>query len=229
MKVQITYVDSVEASVNQAKEALDSFKKYNWDAELNQGIIPDTLNENDFPYPNTVGSRLHDFSCQNARKYKVKKSCLFNNLHFCKKVIELDQPMVFAEHDAICINSYSGFDFDEFCFLSYEYAFLPPTSLAKHPRLRNFKQKFVNGVHDFPKDYPLKYYKNSLYKNYIMSPGTAAYALTPKGAKKMLEAAERNGLEQSDFIYNTHNIRMQYVYPSPVKYNNSNLNLSHRL
>jgi GR25 family glycosyltransferase involved in LPS biosynthesis len=60
-----------------------------------------------------------------------------------------------------------------------------------------------------------------------MTPGTAAYALTPSGAKKILYAAKKRGLEQSDFIINSANIRLQYVYPSPVKYNVVNLQSSH--
>jgi len=34
-------------------------------------------------------------------------------------------------------------------------------------------------------------------------------------------------LEQSDFIYNSYNVSMQYVNPSPVRYQKENLNTSH--
>lgn len=228
MKVQITYVESSEQSVQQANQALESFLKYNWDAKLNIGITSDTLNEKNFDYADMFNSRFADLKRENLKKYRTKKSCLFNNLHFCKKVIEADEPMVFAEHDAICIKEYSGFNFEEFCFLSYEYAFQPPTCLAKPP-YTSYILDTTPGVLDFPTTYPLRYYKDNIYKTYTMTPGTAAYALTPKGAKKILYAAETYGLEQSDFIINSHNIRMQYIYPSPVKYNLENLNLSHKL
>jgi hypothetical protein len=52
-----------------------------------------------------------------------------------------------------------------------------------------------------------------------MVPGTAAYAITPAGAKKMLEAALTIGLDQSDFILNTKNCKVEYINPSPVVFN----------
>ena len=61
-----------------------------------------------------------------------------------------------------------------------------------------------------------------------MAPGTAAYAITPIGAKKLLTIAEK-GLDQSDFLINSNNIKMQYLMPSPVQFNKINLNTSHKL
>jgi GR25 family glycosyltransferase involved in LPS biosynthesis len=60
-----------------------------------------------------------------------------------------------------------------------------------------------------------------------MVPGTAAYAITPKGAAKMLQVTEERGLEQSDFILNDMNVVIEYLNPSPVKFNNINLKTSH--
>ena len=228
MKVQITYVDGHIGSETQASQSLDSFNKHNWSATLNQGITPETINENDFTSKIISNSRLVGWEKEKSRKFLVKKSCLFNNLKFCERVIEGNEPMVFAEHDAVCIKDYEPFDFDEFCFLSLEYAFQPPTALATRA-LRNWKPPSVNGVHDFPNNYPLLYYKKNIWKDSFMTPGTAAYALSPKGAQKILVAVQTHGLDQSDFIINSYNIRLQYLYPSPVRYNSKNLNLSHRL
>ena len=74
----------------------------------------------------------------------------------------------------------------------------------------------------------MKYYKDSIYKGAICSPGAAAYALSPKGARNFLRGAEK-GLEQNDFTINSHNLRLQYLYPSPISYQKDNLNLSHTL
>lgn len=227
MKVQITYINRPD-SIKQAKQSLASFTKKGWDAELLEGVTPATLNENDFPYQDMENGRLASFKVNEPKKYPVKKSCLFNNLKFCQKVIELDTPMVFAEHDALCISSPEEWQFEEFLFLAFEYAFEPPTALAKPP-FNRWTHLSHYGVQEFPYNYPLTYYKDNIYKNHIMTPGTAAYALTPKGASKILRAAERWGLEQSDFIINDFNVKMQYVYPSPVRYNKVNLNLSHEV
>lgn len=226
MKVQVTYIDKPE-SIQQAEQSLKSFKDNGWDAELIEGITPATLNEDDFPFMDMTDGRLESFRINEPDKYPIKKSCLFNNLKFCQRVIEANETMVFAEQDAVCIGSPQPWFFDDFLCLTFDYAFQPPTALAKPP-FNNWYHMSLTGVQDFPTNYPLKYYKQTLYKGYTMAPGTAAYALTPSGAKKLLRAAENHGLDQSDFIINNYNLRMQYVYPSPVKYSNINLNLSHK-
>lgn len=225
MKTQITYVKENRDSVKQSAESLKSYLKYGWPASLNEGITPKTLNKKDFDFIDMPHGRLNSFLISEKKKYPIKVSCLYNNLHFAKRVIESDEPMVFAEHDSICIDRYNGFSFEDYCFLAMDYAFKPPTTLAKY----NWTPKAGIGVQDFPDDYPLRYYKDTTYKGHYMTPGTAAYALSPAGAKKILHAAEKYGLEQSDFIFNAHNLRMQYITPSPVKYNTTNLNLSHKI
>lgn len=225
MKTYITYVKDNKGSVLQATESLNSFEAHGWPAELNVGVTPDTLDKSEFDYPDMCGGRLSSFLLDEKRKYPIKVSCLFNNLRFAQRVIDADESMIFAEHDAICIEGKSEFEFEDFCFLAMDYAFKPPTTLAKY----DWKPKQNVGVRDFPSNYPLRYYKNTVYKGHYMTPGTAAYALSPSGAKKILYAVEKYGLEQSDFIFNAHNVRLQYITPSPIKYNTTNLNLSHNI
>ena len=83
-------------------------------------------------------------------------------------------------------------------------------------------------VNDLPSNYPLKYYKNNQYKGCNMIAGTAAYIISPKGAKKLLDALSQ-GLDQSDFFINEKNVRLQYLSPSPVRFQKINLNTSHKL
>ena len=227
MKAQIIYVKGHAGSEAQSLQALTSFEMFGWDAERIEGVTPDTLQESDFPYPDTPGSRMSDFKSQGA-KYYIKKACLFNNLKFAQRVLDADEPMAFIEHDALAIEPPDTWDFTEFLSLSYEYAFQPPTCLNKSP-YTEYKLQGVPGTNPFPVDYPVQYYHPALYKGARLTPGTAAYALTPEGAERLLDAAATNGLEQSDYIINSHNLDMQFVWPSPVKYNNENLNLSHGL
>ena len=51
--------------------------------------------------------------------------------------------------------------------------------------------------------------------------------LPRKGATKMLEAVEERGLEQSDYIINDMNVKLEYCNPSPVRFNSRNLRTSH--
>ena len=229
MKAQIIYVKGHSGSEAQSLEALESFSKLGWDAERIEGITPETLNESDFPYPDMIGSRMADFKSEGGRLYYIKKACVFNNLKFAQRVVEADQPIAFIEHDALAVEAPNDhWDFDEFLFLSYEHAFKAPSPL-NILQYKQYRPKGVQGVNSFPRDYPVRYYHNSLYKGAFMTPGTAAYVLTPVGAQLLLNAVAKHGIEQSDYLINSFNLNLQYVWPSPVKYNILNLNLSHKL
>ena len=89
-----------------------------------------------------------------------------------------------------------------------------------------FKWEKIIGTEDGATDFYLD--RKTIYKGHNMTPGTAAYMLTPAGARKLLRAAEKHGLEQSDFIINERNLKMEYISPSIVKFNTRNLNLSHQ-
>lgn len=227
MKVKIIYVAEHEGSIGQAQQSLNSWISHGWNAELQQGVTPMSLDYSMFPYPDLENGRLQSFKENEPRKYPIKVSCLFNNLLFAQKVLEENEPMVFAEHDSICIGKYDeDIIFEDFCYLAMEYAFKKPNVVH---RLNYKLDTTKRGVWDFPKNYPLKYYKKTKYKGHFMSPGTIAYMLSPSGAAKYLDAAKENGLEQSDLSYNNNVLRLQYIMPSIVKFNPKNLNLSHKL
>lgn len=223
MKGQIVYISGHKESEKQAHEALTSFQKYKWNVELVKGITPSTLKDSN---PKIIEkSRLHDFREQNLNRYLTKVSCATNNLQFFKRVVEADQPMAFIEHDAICIDYLDDYDFEDCLILNAEHVFRPPNKLA----IQQFKD-FVwpsFGIADLPENFGLRYHKENAWKGAAMIPGTGAYALTPAGAKKMLSAVEKHGLDQSDFMINTANLRIQYINPSPVKFNKQNLSTSY--
>jgi GR25 family glycosyltransferase involved in LPS biosynthesis len=239
MKGRIIYIEGHKASEAQSKEAYNSFVKHGYEVELYPGLTPETIDESEFPFKDLPGGRLESFKTNEPEKYLLKKSCVFNNLRFYRDVIEADETMLFIEHDAICIAPWNvrWQNFDDYCFLSYEYCWQKPNVLSRFQPLVNYMISHVrttplpyfNGVNKFKENYPLKYYKDSIYHGAVMSPGTAAYAVTPAGAKKMLDAAKKNGIDQSDFQINSKVLGMTFAFPSPVKYNKENLNTSHNL
>ena len=60
-----------------------------------------------------------------------------------------------------------------------------------------------------------------------MMPGTAAYAITPKGAKRLIENLSTTGWEQSDYFINTFNVKIQTASPEYFTFKLKNLNMSH--
>lgn len=226
MKAHIVYIKGHEASEKQANEALRSFKKFNWDAYLHEGLTAQTVTEApEFSYPIIEKSRLHDFKRGDSPKYFSKMSCAINHIRFWNKVVQENEPMAFIEHDSICTSSWDNISFKEYLILNCEFVFKPPNKLG----LLQFKDynwpSF--GLCPWPSDYPLKYHKENAWHNSNMAPGTAAYAITPKGAMKMLKAVQKYGIDQSDFMINSHNIEMQCLIPSPVKFNKINLSTSY--
>jgi len=226
MKCYIHYINGHEGSTRQANEALSSFLYHGWDAHLVEGITPDTLDESEFDYPLIEGGRLHDMKRKGEDKYYIKKSCVSNHIRLWRRCVEEDEPMAFIEHDAICISNFQ-YDVDELLCLNIEYAFSPPSVLANYPRLQGYTPCGTISPTPLTNDYPLLYYKDNIYNGSRMMPGTASYIVSPKGANRLLKCAEEYGLDQSDFFINSHNVKIDYVTPSPVKFNTTNLNTSH--
>ena len=227
LKGQITYIKGHKDSEKQASQSLASFQKFkNWDITLEEGLTATTAPMiAEFNNRIIEESRLHNFKVENYDRFCTKMACAINHLVFFRKVVTADEPMVFLEHDAVCLESWGGYEFDDYLCLNAEFVFRPPNKLG----LRQFKDyNFLGfGVRDFPEDYPLLYHKDNIWKNSKMAPGTGAYAITPKGAKKMLHAITTLGIDQSDFMINSSNLRMQLLMPSPVKFNSTNLSTSY--
>jgi len=224
---QIVYVKGHEESEKQASEAQTSFKKWGWDTYLHEGLTWETV-ENSAEYKDykiVENSRLLNFKKENNHKFLTKLSCAINHVRFWRKVVETNKPMAFIEHDSICTYSWDNYQFDEYLILNCEFVFRPPNKLG----LSQFKDyKWPSfGLCPWPSDYPLKYYRENLWKDSNMAPGTGAYAITPLGAKKMLDTIYRNGIDQSDFMINSFNLKMQCLIPSPVKFNKINLSTSY--
>jgi len=222
MKAFIYYISNHTPSILQAEDALRSFNiNSGWEPTLTKGITPKTLEE----YPTIKEqSRLLNFQKENENRFKTKVSCAMNHLTFWEKVVELNEPCAFIEHDAICIGSWKNYDFDEYLILNADHVFRPPNKLGIK-KYESFEFPKTDSPKDLPKNYPLQYYRENNWKGSNMAPGTGAYAITPKGALKMLKAAKFDGLDQSDFMINSHNVKLQYM--TLFKFNKQNLSTSY--
>jgi GR25 family glycosyltransferase involved in LPS biosynthesis len=207
------------------KACLLSCKGSGFRAEPFEGVTPDTLDDyKDLHRPDVPGSRIEDFKRENEKKYLIKKSCFTNHVRLWHKCIELNQPIAVIEQDAHCVWKWDNRQFEDVLILNVDSAFRQP--VFQHIR---FKPEYDLGIHRYD-DYsvtPLIYYKPSVFKGSFMMPGTAAYAITPQGAKKLLKALDKYGWEQSDFFINSHNVTIQYAMPEYFTFKLKNLNMSH--
>ena len=227
MKGQIVYIKGHSKSVEQAKKSFASFKKRGWDVELVEGITPKTVEQlPEYTHYSIIDqSRLHNFKQENPKRFLTKVSCALNHVKFWNKVISYGEPMAFLEHDSICIDTWKEVKFKDYLILNAEFVFRPPNKLG----LQQFKDYVFPGfgLSQLDENYPLTYYKDNVWKDSLMVPGTGAYAITPRGAEKMLQAIETHGIDQSDFMLNSYNIDIQYINPSVVKFNSVNLSTSY--
>jgi len=228
LKGQIVYIESYGPSVLQAKGAKASFDANDgWDVSLVPGYTPETIEDSEhFNTPIKPNSRLCGFKRENKNLYLTKMSCVINHIEFWKRVVAINEPMCFLEHDSICTARSPTVGFDEYLILNVDSVFRKPNALAIKQFLGYRFPNTGDKALDLPKNYPLKYYKNNEWIGSNMAPGTGAYAITPDGASKLLMVAEQY-LDQSDYLINSYNVRMQYISPSPVKFNKVSLKTSH--
>lgn len=229
MKALVIYVKDHPVSEEHKDRLVKSLELYGWDYELMEGVTPDTLDQYK-SYKDLHGGRLNSFKRTEPHKYPIKKSVVTNQLLIAQRVVDSNEPLIFLEHDQIVISKPIDIKFQDYCQLNTEYAFLPPTALAG----KGLNEWFNGwnkplGVSEFPDTYPLRYYKDSIYKGSKMVPGLGAGALNPSGARKLLDAVKRHGMEQADMLYNSKVMKIETVFPSPVKFQATNPNLSHGL
>lgn len=221
MKAFLIYVKDHLESTAQAEKALLSCKDTGFDVELVEGITPltvDVYNE----LSHCPGSRASHFFKQSEIKYKTKKSCFMNNVKIWEKCIELNEPVVFLEHDIGCVRNYTEEDFEDVLILNIESAM--KQKVFNHIK---YKRKWKTGIHEY--EYPPLAYRHNVSQwagSYIM-PGNGAYAITPKAAKKLLDSAYTYGWEQGDHFINTANVTIQYIVPEYFTFKSENLNMSH--
>ena len=126
MKGQIVFIEGHIDSEEQAQQALTSFKRWNWDVELHEGLTAETVQDTEeFKNLGIIEkSRLLDFKVEDHHKYLTKMACAINHVRFWNKVIENNQPMAFIEHDAICNTSWDSFEFEDYLILNCAEFFL---------------------------------------------------------------------------------------------------------
>lgn len=213
-------------SVEYANACLKSFDQYTgWEPELFEGVTPETLPEWEEKYPLKIKehSRAKDFEREKNPCLKAKKSCSYNHYRLFKKCAELSEPISIIEHDSDCVDNWNNYLFEDVLVMNAKSAiklnvFEPIWKINKH--------KIKKGIHDICFN-GLNYRHDSTLTHAHMMPGTAAYAITPKGAAKMINVYENIGWEQSDFIINTAYVRIQTIIPELFTFNRPNLTTSH--
>lgn len=233
MKAFIIYISSVK-SVEYANRCLASFERFSgWEPELFEGLTTETLDQ----YESAAGyfktkspSRAEQYCVANTTKCRVKKCCSLNHYRLFNRCVELNEPIAVIEHDSHCIGDWKKYNFEDVLVMNAHSAIhqdvLRPIlsqNIDKSGNLRGTSP----GIQDI--NFTGLRYQTldpNLTGHHIM-PGTAAYAITPTGARKMIAAYHTYGWEQSDFMINTGYVRIQMVTPELFTFKLPNLSMSH--
>lgn len=216
MKAFIIHIKGNEKSEETAQLAYDSCMKYEYDAELFDGITPETLSVWDKKYKLTVMNPSHMYDRQIGRNgsrytYECKYSNFLNHYTLWNKCIDLDEPIIILEHDVLAIDFWNNIEFDELLVLNMH--------SGLHQELFDtiLKPTLKDGIHTYENRY-LVYRSKNKWEHSGMIPGTAAYAISPKGVKRLISNVKKYGWDKADYIVNTKSVHMQYVYPEKFKF-----------
>lgn len=212
-------------SVEYANIALASFASFcGWSPQLFEGVTLQTLPhyQEEFQIPLKQPSRAMEYIHQ--PKGKIKQCCSLNHYRLFKLCVELDEPIAVVEHDSHCVSDWSAPLFDDVLLLNLVSSLRQPV-LA--PILRQNPDPFPTGIDEINiNGLRYRHIDPALTGKHIM-PGTAAYAITPAGAQKMIDAYELVGWDQSDFMINTGYVRIQTIVPELFTFKLPNLSTSH--
>lgn len=209
-------------SIEYAGKCLNSFENYKgWEPEYFEGLTPDTI-EKYSHIKHKKRSRAEDFFKKNIKKYWIKKSCSLNHYRLFRICVKLNEPVSIIEHDSHCINDWKDVKFEHVLILN-AMAALNQSCLSHAITPADIPQ---NGMCDINIEKIRYRHDQEINGNYIM-PGTAAYAITPIAAQKMINVYETIGWEQSDHIINTAYVRIQTLIPELFVFKLPNLRMSH--
>lgn len=212
-------------SKNYAQQAFESFSSYTgWEPQLFQGVTIESLARYESKYRIRMKkhSRAEAFLQYDSLRYVIKKCCSLNHYRLFKFCVMYGKPIAVVEHDSHCIGDWNpDIKFQDLLVLNVESAI---QQFALHD-LNMTSEMYDEGIH--PIRLPLFYKHDPKLENAHMMPGTAAYAVTPEGAAKMIKVYEGIGWEQSDHIMNTGYVSIETIVPELFTFKLPNLKMSH--
>jgi GR25 family glycosyltransferase involved in LPS biosynthesis len=159
-------------SEKQLKDCLSSAKKNNWSVEIFWGVYGNTLTPQNWI---DVGVRSHI-------RTPGAKGCWFSHYYLWKKCIDLDEPIVVLEHDAIIQRPWESLEIDKSIIKFHRHYRKDPTSYKwNHPVCGRW------------------------------SPSTHAYCISPAHAVTLIEAAKNLGAYPADVFMGSNIISVELL------------------
>lgn len=211
MRAYIIYIKGNTQSEKIANLGLSTSLDCGYKAELFEGITPATLKTHVDKYKLSViqPGHMYDRSIGiNGSKlvFESKYSNFLNHYTLWHRSIELNEPIVILEHDVIAVSAWQDYLFDELLVLNMR------SGLYQEQFKKDKKPDLYAGIHTYSNPF-FTYKSQNIWQHGSMIPGTAAYAITPKGANRLIHNVKQYGYEKADYIINTKTVHMQYIQP----------------
>jgi len=132
--------------------------------------------------------RLYHILENDPQFFRTKLAILQNHIRFWEMTAASNEPQIYAEHDAVCYNYAPDMIFEDILVLH--------------------ENEFDDRAPTY--EYPTKYEGATLIN------GATCYALTPKGARKLLAEVEE-GVDQGDMMINSYVVNIQRLNNPVVK------------
>lgn len=211
MKAFIIHINGHEGSMKTANMALESCQAHGYEAELFDGITPKTNDVWDKKFNLKVIRPGHMYDRQiglngTNQTYLCKYSNFLNHYRLWLESIERDETIVVLEHDVLCKHEWDNPGFSEMLVLNME------CGLYEQQFSKIGKPNLFPGVNEY-KNPHLIYRSQNVWHGAAMIPGSAAYAINPKGASRLIKNVKQFGWEKADYIINNRTVKMEYINP----------------
>lgn len=226
MRSFIIKIDGHPASENQAERCMESSVNNGYIAQYFSGTTPKTLpaEEQKYNFEPIEPSRAYNFKKENIKKYYTKKSCFMNHVRLWNECVNSKEALIVLEHDALAKRKWDNPNFEEILILNINSAKTHNRNIGGF--MNGYTYKDTGDTEVIELNYDFRYWKENLWKGGCLMPGTAAYAVTPKGAQRLLDSLFKNGWDQSDFFINSKNVYIEYASPEYFGFNGQNLRTS---
>ncbi len=186
MKPFVITISDIEESVNSAQRCIDSAEKFGIKVETFNAFTP---KDKPFDVFEKLGIKLTDRIHKNPhlRSLDAQCSCLLSHYSLWQKAIDLNEPVLVLEHDAVFVDKLP--DLKDYLLVNLA---KPSYGRYHHPK---------NGLHTFPNPH-LK--------------GAHGYAISPNGAKRIMDTINKNGIWAGADVFLNFSWMQEYA-PWPIK------------
>ena len=185
IKSFIIYLSKIESSLTTALNLKRQLENFNMPVELFEGTYGNDAAEM-FHAENRIFDKNGFPTIEEAEKYEHKssypgvKGCFYSHYRLWQKCVELNEPIIIWEDDVVLQRPFIPIEWKDVLILAL-----------------GFKEKAEPYFHLLEQNMP----PEALEYNDYHIPGTPGYAITPRGAKKLIDRYQKSFLP-SDIAMN---------------------------